>query len=235
MDEGGIRQVARSFPRFIRSLPSLRRPSADRFGHRGTVDHLAGRNQIRRRRAAVPKASRQVRVTSSRTASHTSAGPSRAETCPVLKRRVRRSSESARHVRHPFQAHRTLRAKHLEAEAGPGRGDDPRYPDAPFFIRKSIEVVSSLSTGPPGEALAVHVVDLPPRSIIPSMAWTPIGQTPARVSSFCARQASGFSTSAFGTSSSLRSGGACRARPSGSAGAASSSRDGSGGCSRARA
>jgi len=66
----------------------------------------------------------------------------------VLKRRVRRSSDEApatcvipSSLTEPFEP------KTWKLKPGPVAVIVPRYPDAPFAIRKSIDVVSSLSTG----------------------------------------------------------------------------------------
>ena len=70
----------------------------------------------------------------------------------------------------------------------------------PPFMRNSIDVVSSLSTATTRRKLWQYTVSIgPQRSIMPSMACTPIGVRPPHgVSSRCARHASAFSTSAFG-------------------------------------
>ena len=76
----------------------------------------------------------------------------------------------------------------------------PRYPDIPSCIRNSIDVVSSLSTATTRRKLWQYTWAIGPhRSIIPSIACTPIGvSAPQGVSSLAARHASGFRNSPFG-------------------------------------
>ena len=86
-------------------------------------------------------------MTSSRAASHVSAGPLIGCHFAVLNSRVRRSSEEAPATCvMPSRRSEPFDPKTWKLKPGPVAVIVPRYPDAPFFIRNSIDVVSSLST-----------------------------------------------------------------------------------------
>src|SRR5262245_42544597 len=151
--------------------------------------------------AAVANASRHARVTSSRAASHTTASPLIGWNLHVPNSRVRRSSELAPATcvlpssrTDPFDPNT------WELEPGPVAGIVPRYTDLPTLMRKSSDVVSPLSTVTTRRKLWQYTwLTGPQRSIMPSIAWTPIGvSAPHGVSCLSARHASGFRNSPFG-------------------------------------
>ena len=142
------------------------------------------------------------------------------------------------HVRHPFEPHRALRPEHLEAEARARRrhrAQVARHPVLhPEQHRRRVVAVHRHDAP---EALAIHLANRR-RTGRSSRRWrarpsASARRTASRPSPRATRPAS--ETARWETSSSLRRGGSSRARRCESARAASSSRDGSGGCSRGRA
>ena len=189
-----------------------------RFGDRGAVDHLARRNQIRRAAGGRGRKRLQTRArdVEPRRFPHLGRALDRLKLAGAEEARAALLGRGARHVRHPFEPHRALRAKHLEAEAGPGRRDRAR--DTP--TRRSSSETASTSCRRSRPAPRGGSSDSrPARSPRPdrsSRRWHGRPSASARRTAFlpyprARRRVS--ETAHSGRSSSLRSAGSSRARP----------------------